>query len=449
MLLHGWTALLGTSVRSGHALALLFAVLAVPAAAWAAWRPFGARAGLAAAAIVALDPFAATYADELRMYSLLLLCGLLATGAFLRAFVVAPGHRRWAAAFAVALAAVFYTHNWGLFFGAAAGLAWLVLLVAGGPQRRALMIGGLIGFGGAALLFAPWVPTVLDQAAHTGAPWSHAPSPASIKRAFGRLLGGQLPETVLLLFAAAGVAAMLRDRPRVSTRAVAACVVLAVGTFAIAYGWSNLSSPAWALRYLSIVLAPAAVIVGAGLARTGPVALLVLAVVFLTGWRDRPTHDALAHKSNVAFVAARLGHDLRPGAVVFSTQPESVPVLHFYLPAGLHYATPLGAVADPGVVDWRDAMARLDRPEAARVLPGLLAALRPGDRMLLVQPRFGNPSAPWTRRIRVLAHRAIHRVRADHSIRIVRRVIPHRGYNRSTVSGLVLERLPARRAAHA
>src|SRR5438874_2720850 len=84
----------------------------IAAAAWAARRPFGLAAAAAAAAIVALDPFVATYAIEVRMYTLLLLCGLLATGAFLRAFVVHPGHRGWAGALAVALAAILYTHNW-------------------------------------------------------------------------------------------------------------------------------------------------------------------------------------------------------------------------------------------------------------------------------------------------------------------------------------------------
>jgi mannosyltransferase len=448
VLLHWWTGLFGATVRSGHALALLFAVLAIPAAAWAAWRPFGPRAGVAAAAIVALDPFAAGYADELRMYSLLLLCGLLATGAFLRAFVVAPGHRGWSATFAVALAAVLYAHNWGLFFGAAAGLAWLMLVAVAGPRRRALLTGGLVAFGGAALLFAPWVPTVLDQAAHTGAPWSHAPGPASIGHASKRMLGGQPAETVLLLFAAAGLGGLLRRRSSPQARAVAACVVLAAGTFAVAYAWSDLSSPAWALRYLSIVLAPAAVVIGAGLARTGPVAVLVLAVLFLTSWYDNPTHDSLAHKSNVSVVAARLGGRLRTGDVVFSTQPESVPVLRFYLPGGLRYATPLGAVPDPGVVDWRDALTRLDRPKADAVLRGLLAGLRPGRRLLLVQPHFVNPGAPWTRRIRILAHEAIRDVHADPSLRIAHKVIPHRGYNRSEVSGLLVERRAAARAPH-
>ncbi|HEV7750033.1 MAG TPA: glycosyltransferase family 39 protein [Baekduia sp.] len=441
LLLHVWTALFGATARSGHALSLLFAVLAVPAAYWAAEVPFGRRAGVLAAAIVALDPFAGTYAIEIRMYSLVLLVALLATGAFLRAFVAYPGDRRWAVAFAVALAAVMYTHNWGLFFAAAAGLAWLGLLAASpGAGRRRVLMSGLIGLGGALLLFAPWIPTLLAQAQHTGAPWSHAPHLRSVGRAFERLLGGHVAETALLLPTLAGAAALLRPGSEGRARAVLATTALALLTFAIAYAWSNVSSPAWALRYLCIVLAPAAVVIGAGLAELGPVAGLVLAIVFVGSWYGQPTHNSLGHKSNVAIVAQRLGPSLPPGTEVFCTQPEEVPVLAFYLPPGLRYVTPLGAVPDPRVMDWRDAMTRLDRPAADTTFVRVLDGLRPGQRLLLVQPRFSSPSAPWTRRIRQLA-RGAHRERlTHHEIRLVRTVVPRRGYARSTVAGLLLER---------
>jgi mannosyltransferase len=443
VVLHLWTGVFSATPRSGHALSLLFAVLAVPAAYWAAEVPFGRHAGLLAAAIVALDPFAGTYAIEIRMYSMLLLLGLLATGTFLRAFVAYPGHRGWAAAFAVALAAVMYTHNWGLFFAAATGLAWLALVATTArPLRRPLAIAGLIGFGGAVLLFAPWVPTVLDQARHTGAPWSHAPHRRSIGRAFERLLGGNLAETVLLLLALAGAVAggLLRPPSATAARAALATAGLALLTFAIAYAWSNVSSPAWALRYLCIVLAPAAIVIGAGLSRLGPVAWVALAVVFVGSWHGTPSHSSLARKSNVAVVAHRLGPALPPGTQVFSTQPEQVPVLRYYLPGGLRYVTPLGPVPDPRVMNWRDAMTRLDRPSAATTFAGVLDRLRPGARVLLVQPRFSAPSARWTLRIRQLARRA-HRARlARPEIRLVRSVVPRRGSSRSTVAGLLLQR---------
>jgi hypothetical protein len=262
----------------------------------------------------------------------------------------------------------------------------------------------------------------------------------SIGRAFERLLGGNVPETALLLLTLAGAGALLRPRPGGVSRAALATAALALLTFAIAYAWSNVSSPAWALRYLCIVLAPVAVVIGAGLAELGPVAGLVLAIVFVGSWYGEPTHASLGHKSNVAAVAQRLAPSLPPGTRVFSTQPEQVPALRFYLPPGLRYVTPLGPVPDPQVMDWRDAMTRLDRPSAETMFTRTLDQLRPGQRLLLVQPRFSSPSAPWTRRIRQLSRRA-HRDRLRrHDIRLVRTVVPRRGYDRSTVAALLLER---------
>jgi hypothetical protein len=334
-----------------------------------------------------------------------------------------------------------YTHNWGLFFAAAAGIAWLALVATTtGPERWPLVISGLIGFGGALVLFAPWVPTVLDQARHTGAPWSHSPRWSSVGRAFKRMLGGHLPETVLVLFALAGAGRLLRPWPGKVARAALASLGIALLTFTVAYAWSNVSGPAWALRYLCLVLAPVAIIIGAGLSRLGPIAEVALVVLFVGSWYGTPTHASLAHKSNVGVVAHRLGGSLPAGAQVFSTQPEQVPVLRYYLPPGRRYVTPLGPVPDPRVMDWRDAMVRLDRRSSAATFSRMLDRLRPGARVLLVQPRFSNPSAPWTRRIRQLARR-VHRELVAHSeIRVVRTVVPHRGSSRATVAGLLLER---------
>ena len=111
-LLHWWITLFGTTELRLHALSVGLAILAVPAAAWAVARSFGPVASCLAAAMVAVLPFIGEYADEVRMYALVLLVALLATGAFLRAYV--ERDRRWIGGFGVALAAVLYSHNWGL-----------------------------------------------------------------------------------------------------------------------------------------------------------------------------------------------------------------------------------------------------------------------------------------------------------------------------------------------
>jgi mannosyltransferase len=57
LLLHGWMTLAGTTEAGTRALALLFALLAVPVAWWAGSAVFGRRAGLLAAAGAAGCPF--------------------------------------------------------------------------------------------------------------------------------------------------------------------------------------------------------------------------------------------------------------------------------------------------------------------------------------------------------------------------------------------------------
>src|SRR5215210_133430 len=63
MLLHVWMEVFGRSEEATHVLSLVFAVLAVPAAWWAA-RPFGATSAWIAAVLMATNPFVTQYAQE-------------------------------------------------------------------------------------------------------------------------------------------------------------------------------------------------------------------------------------------------------------------------------------------------------------------------------------------------------------------------------------------------
>jgi mannosyltransferase len=444
LLLHEWIAAFGDSERATHAFSALAAVLCVPAAWWAA-RPFGRSAAAVAGAVLAVNPYVGLYADETRMYSLVLLLTLLATGAFLRAFVL--GRRPYVPVFAVLLAAVLYTHNWGVFFAVAAGVAWLALLAIG-PGRRRLALDGVLAFGGALVLFAPWLPTLAYQAAHTGAPWSHRPTGHSIVRALSRVLGGHLPETVLLLIAGGGLVELLRRGPSFARRGALATLVVAAGTLLAAWAWSRLHSPAWALRYMVIVLAPLVVIMAAGLGRLPVLAAGAVVIVFLLAWRAHPSPQSLETKSDVAPVAQAIAPALPRGTLVFSSQPEQVPNLAYYLPPGLRYLTPLGPVRDTGVMDWRDAMRRLDAARFDRVLGPAVRRMRPGERLLLIQPLFGHPDAPWTREIRRIERRWRRALSHQGLVRELQAVRPRHGDSRSTVAGILLERTVARVGSH-
>jgi mannosyltransferase len=436
LLLHVWMALFGSSPKATHALSAALAIACVPAAWWAV-APFGAWIGLIAAALMALDPYVGLYADETRMYSLLLLLALLVCGAFLRAFVLR--RRVHVATFAVLVALALYAHAWGAFLVVAAGLAWVALLVVG-PDRRGLARDGTLAFAGAALLFAPWVPTLLYQAAHTGAPWSHRPTGRSLVRAMARIWSGQRAETLLLPAAAVGlVVGALRDGAQ-ARRALLAVAVIAVVALGSAYAYSRYGSPAWALRYLVVILAPLTLLAALGLGRLpvlGPLAVLAAA---LLAWQGRPTVATLEHKSNVAQVARALAPALAPGTLVFSTQPEQVPELAHELPTGMRFGTPLGPVADPGVMDWRDALPRLRAARFAAVLGAQLRGLRRGGRLLVIEPVFSHPDSPWTLRIRDIARRwgrALHHSPLLRRLRVMR---PTHGSSRSTVAAILMER---------
>ena len=140
MLLHLWLGLAGRSEESVHGLSVLFAALCVPVAFWAGWTLFGRRTAWIAALLAAVNPFLTQYAQEGRMYTLVALLGMVSTTLWLQAFSAqSESHavrRAPAIGFAVAFAAMLYTHNWAVFFGAATGVAWLVLLWRA-PRRSA------------------------------------------------------------------------------------------------------------------------------------------------------------------------------------------------------------------------------------------------------------------------------------------------------------------------
>ena len=437
LLLHGWMALFGREPTATHALSTLLAVLAVPAGAWAAWGFAGGLAAVACAALLALDPFVGVYADETRMYTLALLLALLATGAFVRAFV--GGSRAAAVGFGLLLAGLLYTHGWGAFYGVAAGAA-VLLLLAVAEDRRRLLTDAVLAFGLAAVLFAPWLPTLLEQVRATGAPWSSPPSIGSLERAGTRMLGGQLPAAVLLLASMAGLALLaVRDGPA-ARRAAGAALTLAAGTLLVAWEFSRLAEPAWALRYLVVVLAPLAVLLATGLARLGALATaLALAAAFLLGWQGKPERSALANKSNVAEVADELAPHVPPGTLVFSAQPEQVPNLALHLPPGLRYVTPLGVVRETSVMDWRHALPRLRAASYDRVLRPVARRLAPGALLLVVVPRFEDANSPWTTRVRGIAARWRRALGRDGFSPVVASS-PARGHNRSTVQAVLLRK---------
>ena len=418
VLLHFWLRLTGDpGEQATHALSLIFATLAIPLA-WAVARSlFGTRAGWVAAVLFAFNPFLTAYAQETRMYSLVVLIGTAMVGAFVGAFVLRRG-RPWLIGFAAASVLLLYTHNWGFFLGAALALAW-VGLVAAAPrgERRGLVRDGLVAFAAVAVAYSPWVPTLLFQASHTGAPWALAPGFDSLRVAFGFLLGFEA-QYVLLLGAGVGLAAVA-PRRGIVTRAAAVLAVAGFGTILIAFAASHVS-PAWANRYLAVSLAPLLLLGAVGLAHARGVGLAALALVAAIWAND----NGPGMKSNARELAEAMAPGLRSGDLVISGQPEQIPVLHHYLRDvdGLRWATLTGPVTDLGVTDWRDGAERLRAANTQRDLVPLLDRVKPGHRVVFVEPEIIDLerwSAPWTSSVRSKSARWQQVLRGDERFRVV------------------------------
>ncbi|HEU4978873.1 MAG TPA: glycosyltransferase family 39 protein [Solirubrobacteraceae bacterium] len=410
LLLHVWMSIIGGDGEARtHALSLAFSLICIPAAFGAAWRLFGTRAAWIAGVLAALSPFLTWYAQETRMYSLVALLSLCAGATF--ALVFALGRRQWLPAFSVSLALLLYAHNWGLFL-CAGTLAAFALILLDARERRPLLRDGLIGYGAALVLYAPWLPSLLFQSEHTGAPWANAPNLwHDTLHALSNVLAGTVPAMAILLTAGSGLIALLsmrgtaiegrarfQDRPPQARAALALGVMIVTGIF---FAWvASQITPAWANRYFASFVGPLLLLISVGLTyarRFGLVGLAIVAVYWLN-----PHTGQINAKSDAHNVAILVRDTLKPGDLVVSTHPEQTPLMYYYLPPGLRYATSMGPVSDPRVMNWVDALDRLKAAGPKRTERKLLKTMRPGQRLLLVQPilRTARWGAPWTKLVK-------------------------------------------------
>jgi len=379
LLLNGWTSLFGASNSAVHLLSLLFGLATVPAAFWAGWSLFDRRTGWMCALVVAINPFVAYYATEARMYSMATMLAVVATACFLHAFVL--GRRRYLPWFVLFQSLLLYTHNWGILLSAGAAVALLPLLVLSDDRRR-LLIDAVLGFGGLALLYAPWVPSITYQVGQKLQPWGRKGDLEWVRDDVARMMGGKEAFLALGLGAGIGLAALVQSRGWRTRQAMAAAGLALIPFVALAVGWT---ASVWAYRYLAVIVAPVMLLAAIGLARGGRMGLAALGVAaFLSA--PLAVKGPPYQKSNAEAIAAALSPQLQPGDLLVLPDFQMVPLVAHYLPGGMRYATASGLVPDKDIVDWRDSMGRLRNDDPAVTLPPLIAAVPPGGHVLVLCP---------------------------------------------------------------
>jgi len=398
-LLHFWMQAFGGSESATHTLPLLFGLASIPAGMWAGWSLFGRRAGMYAAVLFAFSAWLTEYAQETRMYELMGLLGIVATAAFLHAFVFR--RRGYLIVLAITLALMLYTHAWGMFFATGAVVALIPIWLAS-DERRAIMRDALLTFAGAGILFLPWLPNFIYQARHTGAPWAPPPrfgAPVLLSR---DLLGGDRITIGLFLALLIGLGPFFTSRFRRTREQTLLWSLIALPAATLVIAWlASQITPAFVSRYFAPVLAAILLLAAWGAARSGIVGLaaIVLSIVFVVHIASYTP----SHKSDMADVGGEMAPLLHQGDLVIVAQPEQTPLAWYYLPNGLRYATPLGPVKDPTYMNWVFALKRLQNADPFILAPRVLASLKPGQQVLLVRPLTEgaqNWEAPWTMLVR-------------------------------------------------
>jgi mannosyltransferase len=359
LLLHAWMEVFGSSDLAVRLLSGVFGLATIPLCWFAARRHSGREAATAALVLAATSPFLVRYAFEARMYSmvaLLVTLGWLTVTAALRR----PTRGRLLAV-AVLSGSLALTHYWSLYLlavvGALLALRWRQGVGAAGRVLGALAAGGV--------LFLPWLPTFLDQAAHTGTPWGRPATPAKMVMTTFFDLGGppkgesQLLGVVLLVLVGLGLAGRAAGRFEISldlrTRVGARNeIVVIFGTLALACVAGFAAEAAFASRYTAVVvplilLAAALGVTTIGDARARGIVLAVLALAGLLGsaryWYEQ--------RSQGGQIGAYIMANGAPGDVVAFCPDQLGPSTLRHVGSDREaLAFPDGS--DPRLVDWAE-----------------------------------------------------------------------------------------------
>jgi mannosyltransferase len=395
LLLHGWTALFGTSATAVRALSAVISVLTLPLAWHVARRLAGRRAAGALVVLLATSPFLIRYASETRMYALLVLLTVLG---------VAAGAGPVLALGAVA-GAFLLAHVWAFHVVAVTG----VLALAALPFRRGPALRVLAGLALGGLLFSPWLLSFLVQLAHTGTPWAASPGYAALPLALEAWQGGgqvraHVLGTALLLLAALGLLAaaaarrpgertvVLSLRPR---RSRAVLLALSLGTLLVAGEVSRLTGTAVHDRYTSVAVSGFLTLAALGVAALPGTGVRAAVLVAVAGLGLATALPQVADPRTQAGEVARALADAAPDDVVVFCPDQLGPAVTRLVPP----ERGLDLVVFPDLrpadrVDWTDYEARMESSPSAAVASDVLQRAGDGSAVWVVSgPGYRVPSS--------------------------------------------------------
>ena len=384
-LLHGWMSIFGSGDRAVRVLSGLFGTALVPLAYVAGRRVWAANtdrraAGVGCAVIVALNPFVIRYSTEARMYAMVMVLAL--TFLLVLHSVFAAPTTPGLLAVAGLSAALLLTHYWSLYLVAVVGILLLVVAVRNEPRRSAAIkcsvavAGGLLGF-------AWWIPSMLDQAGHTGTPWARPANPMAVvvntlsdtggiirveQQAFALMAAVFL---VIGLFGRSSADGVVLER-RVQ-RDVRLLAVVVLGTMAIGTIAGYASSSTFISRYASVYMPVILVITGIGVARLADrhwIAGTLIVISLLGGVAG--VRNVTTERTQAGQIAAVISSRAAAGDVVVFCPDQLGPAVSRRLVGSLDQVTfPRGD--RPELVNWRDYVERnasADPVKFARAVSG-------------------------------------------------------------------------------
>jgi mannosyltransferase len=380
MLAWGWAKAFGTGEVGLRSLTALFGAATVPVAFLVGRELASSRAGLIAAAIVAVNPMLVWYSQEARSYAVLVFFGALALLFFVRALRSGQGRdlALWAPASALALCSHYFA-----VFAVAIEAAWLLIALRS-RWRLVLPALAVVVAVGLALL-----PLIAAQVNPTHIGWiDYSPFSTRVFETGVSFLAGETGHVIAepprdrfalipaTLIAAALTLIALRGSPREKHGTVLALSV-GVGVVLLASGAVLVGKDYVVERNLLPALVPLATAAAIGFAASGArrigFACAALLCAYWLVYDVYVTHTANLQRPDFRDLAEQLGPPAHPRAIL--TWKLAADPIRFYLDDGSRRAY-------RGVVPVRE-IAVVSKPVVARKAVGLPPGFHPVERRRL------------------------------------------------------------------